>query len=61
LSYVWRKSINKNEEKMFEKIIAHVEEINKIELQNFIVGKESKLIDINKVFEFLNVKKLKVA
>lgn len=56
-SFVWRKSINKNEEKMFEKIIALVEEINKMELQNFIVGKESKLIDINKVLEFLNIKK----
>ncbi len=60
-SFVWRKSINKNEEKIFEKIIALVEEINKMELQNFIVGKESKLIDIDKVLEFLNIKKLKVA
>ena len=56
-SFVWRKAINKNEEKMFEKILALVEEINKTEFQNFIIGKESTLIDINKILEFLNIKK----
>ncbi|WP_346930733.1 transposase [Clostridium sp.] len=57
-SFVWRKAINKNEEKMFEKIVALVEEINKTEFQNFIIGKESTLIDINKALEFLNIKKI---
>ncbi|GAA0773226.1 hypothetical protein GCM10008908_21070 [Clostridium subterminale] len=42
---------------MFEKIVALVEEINKTEFQNFIIGKESTLIDINKALEFLNIKK----
>jgi len=43
---------------MFEKIVALVEEINKTEFQNFIIGKESTLIDINKTLEFLNIKKI---
>lgn len=48
-TFVWSKAINKNETKMFEKISTLVEEINELEFKNFLIGKESTLIDINEV------------
>ena len=56
-SFVWSKSINKNETKMFEKITTLVEEINKTEFKNFEIGKESTLIDIDNVLKYLNIRK----
>ena len=56
-TFVWSKAINKNEAKMFEKISTLVEEINEVEFKNFQIGKESILIDINKVLTYLNIRK----
>ena len=56
-TFVWSKAINKNEAKMFEKISTLVEEINEVEFKNFQIGKESTLIDINKVLTYLNIRK----
>lgn len=56
-TFVWSKAINKNEAKMFEKISTLVEEINELEFKNFLIGKESTLIDIDEVLTYLNIRK----
>ncbi len=56
-SFVWSKSINKNEAKMFEKIQILVEEINKAEFKNFEIGKDSTLVDIDDILKYLNIRK----
>ncbi len=55
-TFVWRKVVNKNEAKMFEKITACFEDINRSYLTNFSISKESILVDLKQVLEYLKDK-----
>ncbi|BCZ48164.1 hypothetical protein psyc5s11_42310 [Clostridium gelidum] len=52
-TFVWKKSIYKNEEKMFDKILTLAENINLEESRDFIVKKETLIYDIDKILEWL--------
>jgi len=52
-TFVWKKSILKNEEKMFNKILSLFETINLEELKEFTVQNETLLSDIDKVLQWL--------
>lgn len=56
-TFVWKKSIYKNEEKMFNKIVALVENLNVEELKEFTVQKETLLENINKILGWLLLEK----
>ena len=58
-SFVWKKSINKNEEKMLNKITLLLEEINFIESTNFIVEKDTALENIIEILSWLYKEKEK--
>ena len=45
-TFVWKKSIYKNEEKMFNKIVMLIEDINVTEITEFIMEKETLLKNI---------------
>jgi len=55
-TFVWKKVVNKNEAKMFEKIQACIEEINAVYEMDFKVAKETLLKDINIVLNYLKAK-----
>ena len=52
-TFVWKKSIYKNEGKMFDKILTLAENINLEESREFIVQKETLIDDIDKILEWL--------
>ena len=56
-TFVWKKVVNKNEAKMFEKIKSCLEELNLTYMTNFTVSKESMVLDIRKVLVYLNEKR----
>ena len=56
-TFVWKKAIEKNEEKMLMKVKGLAEEIDKLYSQEFMVGKESINEDIEKMMSFLEQKK----
>ena len=56
-SFVWKKAVLKNEEKMFEKILALVETINLKELNKFSVQKETIIDDIDVILRWLTSEK----
>lgn len=53
-TFVWKKVINKNEEKMFPKIQEVIEEINQEEMQAFTVTKEALFEELNSVLQWLD-------
>lgn len=55
-TFVWKKVVNKNEAKMFEKITACFDDINRSYLTNFSVSKDSILVDLEQVLEYLKDK-----
>lgn len=57
-TFVWKKSINKNEEKMFLKISDLINNINTIEATNFIVTKESLIENISIILNWLSHQRL---
>lgn len=57
-TFVWKKAINKNEAKMFDKLYSLIEEINSIELTNFFIKKESLIDDIINILNWLSKQKL---
>ena len=58
-TFVWKKSILKNEGKMFNKILSLFETINLEELKKFTVQNETVLSDIDKVLQWLLYEKNK--
>ncbi|WP_242862310.1 transposase, partial [Clostridium botulinum] len=56
-TFVWKKSIYKNEEKMFNKIVALIEDVNVEELKNFIIGKETLIENIDAILDWLSLQK----
>lgn len=56
-TFVWRKSVEKNEAKMFEKIKSCIEELNTEYSTDFAITKESVLKDLEKVLTFLEDKR----
>ncbi|MFL0168857.1 IS5/IS1182 family transposase, partial [Clostridium sp. WILCCON 0112] len=52
-TFVWKKTILKNEEKMFDKILVLLENINLGELKKFTVQKETLIDDIDKILQWL--------
>lgn len=55
-TFVWKKSVNKNETKMFEKITACNGELNQTYNTNFSILRESTVADIQKILEYLKEK-----
>lgn len=53
-TFVWKKSINKNEEKMFLKVASLIDDINITEVTNFIVTKETIIENISIVLDWLS-------
>ncbi|OOP75170.1 hypothetical protein CBEIBR21_03095 [Clostridium beijerinckii] len=58
-TFVWKKAILKNEEKMFDKILVLLENINIEELKKITVQKETLIDDIDKIFQWLEYEKKK--
>ena len=56
-TFVWKKAIYKNEEKMFNKIVMLIEDINVTEITEFIIEKETLLKNIDEVLEWLSLEK----
>ena len=56
-TFVWRKTVTKNEARMFENIQLVVKEINELNLTEFKVEKETILEDLYKIQTYLNIKK----
>lgn len=56
-TFVWKKAVNKNEAKMFEKIQSCIEEINATYETDFKVSKESLLPDLNVALAYLKEKR----
>lgn len=56
-TFVWRKVVSKNENKMFAKIQTCIEEINLTYLTSFQVAKESVLQDLTPVLTYLEEKR----
>lgn len=55
-TFVWKKVVNKNEAKMFEKIKYSIEEINKEYFTTFSVSKETLIQDLDRVLGYLKEK-----
>lgn len=55
-TFVWKKVVNKNEAKMFEKIKCSIEEINKEYFTTFSVSKETLIQDLDSVLGYLKEK-----
>ena len=55
-TFVWRKVVNKNEAKMFEKIKSCVQEVNQSYFTNFAISKEKLIPDIDSVLSYLKEK-----
>jgi transposase len=58
-TFVWKKVIKKNEEKMYPKIQALIEEINQSEIKDFFVSRDTLLEDMNQVSKWLDEEKTK--
>jgi transposase len=56
-TFVWKKVILKNEDKMFEKIEKLISEINLAEIKEFFVGKDTAIQDLETVLSWLNSEK----
>ncbi|WP_160678416.1 IS1182 family transposase [Clostridium sp. C8-1-8] len=56
-TFVWKKAIYKNEEKMFDKILTLVKNINLEELKEFSIEKETLIANIDKILQWLLHKK----
>lgn len=56
-TFVWKKVVNKNEAKMFEKIKSCINELNHEYLTDFTVSKECVVSDLGKVLAYLDEKK----
>jgi transposase len=56
-TFVWKKAINKNEAKMFEKIQSCIESINLEYMTNFAVSEETQLCDMKKALDYLEEKR----
>jgi len=56
-TFVWKKSIYKNEEKMFDKIVTLIEDINLTEVKEFIIEKDTLLKNINDVLDWLSLER----
>jgi transposase len=55
-TFVWKRAVNKNELKMFEKVKNLVYEINLAEIKDFTVSAGSLIMDISKILDYLNEK-----
>jgi transposase len=55
-TFVWKKVVNKNEAKMFEKIKYSIEELNNEYFTTFSVSKETLIQDLDSVLEYLKEK-----
>ena len=55
-TFVWKKAVNKNESKMFEKIQSCLEELNQAYATKFTISKESIVEDLGKVLIYLQEK-----
>lgn len=55
-TFVWKKVVNKNEGKMFEKIQSCIEAVNLSFMTSFAVAKDNTAQDIKKVLDFINQK-----
>ena len=53
-TFVWKKSVNKWEEKMFEKITDAVEMLNYEYMQSFSVSKETRSFDLENIMAYLD-------
>lgn len=56
-TFVWKKVVNKNEAKMFEKIQTYISEINSDYLTEFVVTKEKPLEGLQKALAYLEEKR----
>ena len=56
-TFVWKKVVNKNEAKMFEKIQFYIEEINQTYITGFPITKETLLSDLKQMLFYLEEKK----
>jgi transposase len=56
-TFVWKKAVDKNEAKMFEKIIVNLEELNSKYDTHFELNKENVAKDLEKVLLYLEEKK----
>jgi transposase len=56
-TFVWRKVVNKNETKMFAKILTGIEAVNIEYMTNFTITKETLLCDLKTVLNFLEEKR----
>jgi len=57
-TFVWKKTINKNETKMFDKIQKCLEDIDTVYMTNFDVDRETLLSDMQDAIDYLDKKKL---
>lgn len=57
-TFVWKKAVLKNEEKMFPKIEALISEINLAEFKSFSVCKETSVKDLEIILKWLEVEKI---
>lgn len=55
-TFVWKKVVNKNEAKMFEKVQSCIETINLTYMTNFAAAKDTLLDDMKKVLNYINQK-----
>lgn len=56
-TFVWKKAIYKNGEKMFSKIVALIEYVNVEELTEFIIEKETLIENIDAILDWLSLEK----
>ena len=57
-TFVWKKVVNKNEEKMYAKILSLIDELNQVYGTCFEVAKETLLHDLDVIRDFLEEKRL---
>lgn len=55
-TFVWKKAVNKNEARMYEKITTCIEELNNTFFADFSASKETLISDIDNVLEYLKIK-----
>lgn len=56
-TFVWKKVINKNEARMYEKIKSCINELNVAYMTNFIISKEHIAKDLREVLAYLDEKR----
>lgn len=57
-TFVWKKSVNKNEAKMFDRTQVLIDQINLYYLKTFKVSKEAMIEDISEILTFLEEKRV---